>query len=602
MIITAYNPETDNLEKTYISNYLDKDTTSFPVKNNDRFIADARVLVGRMNDERSELMTIDTVNSNKIELVMTDGSLFPHNSDDPIYLLDYDQVRFYRANSVNSTPMLMHTTDVDVDNAEGVTRWDDEDSLPTHFYWITYYNSVTFIETDYSDPIQATGPTTKSAAAIIDKVVRRVRDQSYNVLGPDEYIDIMNEVGDDLITQAHRPYRFLKKKALLNTTLNVAYVDLPDDLWKFNHVFVSTSSGNYQRFDEVEVLSAEQFYNRYDNNQHTPQDNIIDVAIDRGGCFETSRPTTHDHPSYVEEGITPMDETVAKLLRKVTKPVLLVVNKLDNAMREKDAVEFYNLGLGEYFTIAGMSGSGTGDLLDALIAAFPEQPEPTQEETELPRFAVVGRPNAGKSSFINALIGEDRFMVTDIAGTTRDAIDMRYNRFGFEFNLVDTAGIRRKAKVKEDLEFYSVMRSVRAIENADVCILMIDATRGFESQDQNIFWLAQKNRKGVVILVNKWDLVEKDTMSTRDYEQKIRKEIEPFTDVPILFVSALTKQRLLKALETTVKVFENRKQRIPTSKFNEYMLNIIEHMPPPALKGKYVKIKYCMLVNEYPFT
>lgn len=296
----------------------------------------------------------------------------------------------------------------------------------------------------------------------------------------------------------------------------------------------------------------------------------------------------------VEEGITPMDETVAKLLRKVTKPVLLVVNKVDNAMREKDAVEFYNLGLGEYFTIAGMSGSGTGDLLDALIAAFPEQPEPTQEETELPRFAVVGRPNAGKSSFINALIGEDRFMVTDIAGTTRDAIDMRYNRFGFEFNLVDTAGIRRKAKVKEDLEFYSVMRSVRAIENADVCILMIDATRGFESQDQNIFWLAQKNRKGVVILVNKWDLVEKDTLSTRDYTEKIRQELMPFTDVPILFVSALTKQRLLKALETTVQVYESRKNRISTSKFNEHMLKIIENYPPPALKGKYVKIKYCM--------
>ncbi len=296
----------------------------------------------------------------------------------------------------------------------------------------------------------------------------------------------------------------------------------------------------------------------------------------------------------VEEGITPMDDEVAKLLRKVTKPVLLVVNKVDNAMREKDALEFYNLGLGDYYTISGTSGSGTGDLLDQMITVFPEKPEPVQEEVELPRFAVVGRPNAGKSSFINALIGEDRYIVTDIAGTTRDAIDTRYNRFGFEFNLVDTAGIRRKAKVKEDLEFYSVMRSVRAIEHADVCILMIDATRGFEGQDQSIFWLAAKNRKGIIILVNKWDLVEKDTMSTRDYEAKIRKEIEPFTDVKILFVSALTKQRLLKALEETVKVFENRKQRISTSKFNEYMLKLIEAFPPPALKGKYVKIKYCM--------
>lgn len=296
----------------------------------------------------------------------------------------------------------------------------------------------------------------------------------------------------------------------------------------------------------------------------------------------------------VEEGITPMDDEVAKLLRKITKPVIVVVNKVDNAMREKDAYEFYNLGLGDYITISSTSGSGTGELLDELIKVFPNKPEPTQEELELPRFAVVGRPNAGKSSFINALIGVDRYIVTDIAGTTRDSIDTKYNRFGFEFNLVDTAGIRRKAKVKEDLEFYSVMRSVRAIEHADVCILMIDATRGFEGQDQSIFWLAAKNRKGIIILVNKWDLVEKDTMSTRDYEAKIRKELEPFTDVTILFVSALTKQRLLKALEETVKVYENRKQRIATSKFNDYMLKLIEAYPPPALKGKYVKIKYCM--------
>ncbi len=296
----------------------------------------------------------------------------------------------------------------------------------------------------------------------------------------------------------------------------------------------------------------------------------------------------------VEEGITPMDEAVAKLLRKVTKPVLVAVNKVDNAMREKDAVEFYNLGLGQFYTFASISGSGTGDLLDALIEAFPVKPEPTQEEIILPRFAVVGRPNAGKSSFINALIGKDRYIVTDIAGTTRDSIDTKFDRFGFEFNLIDTAGIRRKAKVKEDLEFYSVMRSVRAIEHADVCILIIDATRGFEGQDQSIFWLAEKNRKGVVILVNKWDLVEKDTMSTRDYENKIREQLQPFVDVPILFISAITKQRLLKALETTVKIFENRSQRISTSKFNDHMLKIIENNPPPALKGKFVKIKYCM--------
>ncbi len=296
----------------------------------------------------------------------------------------------------------------------------------------------------------------------------------------------------------------------------------------------------------------------------------------------------------VEEGITPMDNEVAKLLRKVTKPVLLVVNKVDNAKREQDAFEFYNLGLGEYVTMSGMSGSGTGEVLDKIVEILPELPEVEEATEDLPRFAVVGRPNAGKSSFINALIGEDRFVVTDIAGTTRDAIDTKYNRFGFEFNLVDTAGIRRKAKVKEDLEFYSVMRSVRAIEHADVCILVIDATRGFEGQDQSIFWLAEKNRKGIVILVNKWDLVEKDTMTTVQYEKKIREEIAPFTDVPILFVSALTKQRLLKALETAVEVYENRKQRIATSKFNDTMLPIIEHNPPPAIKGKYIKIKYCM--------
>lgn len=296
----------------------------------------------------------------------------------------------------------------------------------------------------------------------------------------------------------------------------------------------------------------------------------------------------------VEEGITPMDEEVAKLLRKVTKPVILAINKVDNAMREKDAFEFYNLGLGDYYTISSASGSGTGELLDAIIEALPD-PQPVDENAELlPRFAVVGRPNAGKSSFINALIGEDRFVVTDIAGTTRDAIDTTYNRFGFKFNLVDTAGIRRKAKVKEDLEFYSVMRSVRAIEHSDIILLVIDATRGFEGQDQSIFWLAEKNRKGIVILVNKWDLVEKDTMTTRDYELKIREQLQPFTDVPILFISALTKQRLLKALETAVEVYENRKQRVSTSKFNELMLPIIENYPPPALKGKYIKIKYCM--------
>jgi len=296
----------------------------------------------------------------------------------------------------------------------------------------------------------------------------------------------------------------------------------------------------------------------------------------------------------VEEGITPMDAEVAKLLRKVKKPIFLTVNKVDNAMRDADAVEFYNLGLGDYHTISSINGSGTGDLLDAIAAKMPAPEEVDLEKEELPRFAVVGRPNAGKSSFINALIGEDRNIVTNIAGTTRDSIDTKYNRFGFDFNLVDTAGIRKKSKVKEDLEFYSVMRAVRSIEYSDVIVLVVDATRGFEGQDQNIFWLAEKNRKGVVILINKWDLVEKETNTMRDFEAMVRKQIEPFTDVPIIFISALTKQRIFKAIETAVEVFDKRKNKIPTSKLNDVMLDVIKSYPPPATKGKFVKIKYCM--------
>ncbi|MBB1569565.1 MAG: ribosome biogenesis GTPase Der [Capnocytophaga sp.] len=293
----------------------------------------------------------------------------------------------------------------------------------------------------------------------------------------------------------------------------------------------------------------------------------------------------------VEDGLTGMDESVAALLRKSKKPVFVVVNKVDSNNRRDDAHEFYALGFEYLFSISSINGSGTGDLLDELVKSLPEKEQ--KEEENLPRFAVVGRPNAGKSSFINALIGEDRYIVTDIAGTTRDAIDTRYNRFGFEFNLVDTAGIRRKSKVKEDLEFYSVMRSIRAIEHSDVCILMLDATRGFESQDANIFWLAQRNRKGIVILVNKWDLVEKENNTAKAYEAAIRKEIEPFTDVPIIFVSALNKQRIYKAIETAVEVYNNRTKRIPTRQLNEVMLPIIENYPPPAIKGKYVKIKFC---------
>ena len=293
----------------------------------------------------------------------------------------------------------------------------------------------------------------------------------------------------------------------------------------------------------------------------------------------------------VEEGLTGMDEAVAEMLRKCHKPILVAVNKVDSNNRRNDMHEFYALGFEHLYALSSVNGSGTGELLDDLVTLLPIK-EP-QEENTLPRFAVVGRPNAGKSSFINALIGEDRYIVTDIAGTTRDAIDTKYNRFGFEFNLVDTAGIRRKSKVKEDLEFYSVMRSIRAIEHSDVCILILDATRGFESQDANIFWLAQRNRKGIVILVNKWDLVEKENNTAKEYEAVIRKEIEPFTDVPILFVSALNKQRIYKAIETAVAVYNNRTKRIPTRKLNEVMLPIIENYPPPAIKGKYIKIKFC---------
>ncbi len=295
----------------------------------------------------------------------------------------------------------------------------------------------------------------------------------------------------------------------------------------------------------------------------------------------------------VEDGVTGMDEEVAKLLRKVKKPVFLTVNKVDNNKRANDAVEFYALGLGDYYNVASINGSGTGDLLDDLVAALPEKEDVIEDE--LPRFAVVGRPNAGKSSFINALIGEDRYIVTDIAGTTRDAIDTKYNRFGFEFNLVDTAGIRRKAKVKEDLEFYSVMRSVRAIEHSDVCLLVVDATRGFDGQVQNIFWLAERNKKGIVILVNKWDLVEdKESNTMKKFEAHIRQQIEPFTDVPIIFISALTKQRIFKAIETAVDVYNNRSKRIKTRTLNDELLPLILNYPPPALKGKFIKIKYIM--------
>ena len=292
-----------------------------------------------------------------------------------------------------------------------------------------------------------------------------------------------------------------------------------------------------------------------------------------------------------QEGVTDMDMTVAKHLRKSDKPVFLVANKVDNGQIMQEAVELYAIGMGDYFCISSINGSGTGDLLDALVEKMPEMD--AEEESDMPRFAIVGRPNVGKSSFVNALVGEERNIVTDIAGTTRDSLDTHYTKFGHDFVLVDTAGVRKKKKVNEDLEFYSVMRSIRSIEYSDVCLLLIDATLGFESQDQSIFHLADKNRKGIVILVNKWDLVEKDTHTTKEYEAAIREKIAPFTDVPILFISALTKQRLLKALEIAIKVSKDRKARISTSKLNDVMLPFIEQNPPPATKGKYIRIKFC---------
>ncbi|WP_124981788.1 ribosome biogenesis GTPase Der [Nonlabens xiamenensis] len=319
-------------------------------------------------------------------------------------------------------------------------------------------------------------------------------------------------------------------------------------------------------------------------------DDIFEAEIDRQVELAIDEADAIIFMVDAETGITGMDEDVAKLLRRVEKPVFLVVNKVDNNQREQDAFEFYNLGLGDYFSISSMNGNGTGELLDALVEILPDEVD--EEKDDLPRFAVVGRPNAGKSSFINALIGEDRYIVTDIAGTTRDSIDTKYNRFGFEFNLVDTAGIRRKKKVREDLEFYSVMRSVRAIEHCDVCLLMLDATRGFDGQVQNIFWLAERNRKGIVVLINKWDLVDKETNTAKEFEAYIRKQMEPFTDVPIVFISVLNKQRIFKAIETAVEVYKNRSKRIKTSTLNEVMLPLIESYPPPSLKGKFVKIKF----------
>ena len=295
----------------------------------------------------------------------------------------------------------------------------------------------------------------------------------------------------------------------------------------------------------------------------------------------------------VAEGLTDTDIEIHEMLRRANKPLYIVVNKADSAREELAATEFYQLGISKYYTMSSATGSGTGELLDDIVKDFPTTDYKDPFEG-LPKITIAGRPNVGKSTLTNALLDKEQNIVTDVAGTTRDSIQTLYNKFGHEFVLVDTAGMRRKAKVKEDLEFYSVMRSVRSIEYSDIVIIMVDATLGWESQDMNIFGLAQKNRKGIVIVVNKWDLVEKETNTTRDFEEAIKAKIGQFTDIPILFVSALTKQRILKTVEVAMEVYENRAKKIKTSKLNEIMLPVFEKTPRPALKGKYVKIKYCV--------
>ena len=293
----------------------------------------------------------------------------------------------------------------------------------------------------------------------------------------------------------------------------------------------------------------------------------------------------------VTTGITDLDSTVAALLRRSKKPIYVVANKVDTHARANDSTEFYALGLGDLYNISAANGAGTGELLDKVILEFSSEGQP-EDDLGIPRIAVVGKPNVGKSSFINAITGTERNIVTPISGTTRDSVDTRYKLFGFDFRLIDTAGIRKKSKVHEDLEFYSVMRSINSIEYSDVCIFMIDATEGIQRQDLNIFYVIEKNHKGVVVVVNKWDLIEKDTQSMKDYEDQVRRDLAPYNDVPIIFTSTITKQRIHKVLEKAMEVFENRTRRISTNKLNDFVQEVMQRNPPPSIKGKFVKVKY----------
>ena len=374
---------------------------------------------------------------------------------------------------------------------------------------------------------------------------------------------------------------------------NVGKSTLFNRLTKTRHAIVSDIAGTTRdrQYGKVEWCGRE--FSVVDTGGWVVNsDDVFEEAIRQQVTIATEEADLVLFLVDVATGLTDLDEDVAMILRRTKLPVVLVANKVDNNNQIYDSMEFYKLGLGEPFCISSATGSGTGDLLDVVMSKL-EDKEP-EIEANIPRFAVVGRPNAGKSSIINAFIGEERNIVTDIAGTTRDSIYTRYDKFGFDFYLVDTAGIRRKNKVTEDLEFYSVMRSIRAIENSDVCILMIDATRGIEAQDMNIFQLIQKNNKSLVVVVNKWDLVEgKDQKVIKTFENAIRNRMAPFVDFPIIFSSAVTKQRIYKVLETAKEVYQNRKARVGTTKLNAVMLPLIEAFPPPSIKGKYIKIKYC---------